>query len=113
MKDGGSFEQCDNAQAAVEVETMLVVGQHVSNSPNDKEQLVPSLDAMSPAVGRVSEVLVDSGYYSGSAVTAAESAEDGPKIYAAMKRHAHGRSVAQLEKHEDPPPHPPGAVLAP
>ncbi|MFT6178317.1 MAG: imidazole glycerol phosphate synthase subunit HisF [Akkermansiaceae bacterium] len=26
MKSGGSFEQCDNFQAAVEVETMLIVG---------------------------------------------------------------------------------------
>ncbi|MFT5191456.1 MAG: hypothetical protein ACI957_004495, partial [Verrucomicrobiales bacterium] len=34
MKDGGSFEQCYNAQAAVEVEveTMLIVGAQVSDA---------------------------------------------------------------------------------
>ena len=42
---GGGFEQCDNAQAAVEVESRLIVGQRVSDAPNDKEQLVPSLAA--------------------------------------------------------------------
>ena len=47
MKDGGSFEQCYNAQAAVEVETMLIVGAQVSDAPNDKEQLEPALNSVS------------------------------------------------------------------
>jgi transposase len=112
MKDGGSFEQCYNAQAAVEVETMLVVGQHVSNAPNDKQQLEPTLNAVSPAVGPVSEVLVDSGYYSQSAVAAVENGGEGPTVYAAMKRQSHGRSVQQLEEHPDPPAPPDGASVA-
>ena len=73
MKDGGGFEQCFNAQLAVEVETMLVVGQHVCNAPNDKQQLEPTLDCVSPAVGRVSKGLADSGYYSEQAVRAVEN----------------------------------------
>lgn len=112
MKDGGSFEQCFNAQAAVEVETMLVVGEHVCNSPNDKQQLEPTLTSVSPMVGKVSEVLADSGYYSEEAVTKVEDGGEGPTVYAATKRHRHGRSVEQLEKHEDPPPPPPEAPVA-
>jgi|TARA_B110000196_G_scaffold296960_1_gene287693 transposase len=112
MKDGGSFEQCFNAQAAVEVETMLVVGQHVSNAPNDKQQLEPTLNAVSPAVGPVSGVLADSGYYSERAVATVENGGEGPTVYAAMKRHSHGRSVQQLEKHPDPPAPPEGASAA-
>ena len=64
MKDGGSFEQCYNAQAAVEVATMLVVGQHVCNAPNDKQQLVPTLAVVSPVIKHVDNTLVDNGYYS-------------------------------------------------
>jgi len=112
MKDGGSFEQCYNAQAAVEVDTMLVVGQHVCNAPNDKEQLEPTLNSVSPVVGRVSKVLADSGYYSEAAVTAVEDGGEGPTVYAAMKRQGHGRSVKQLEKRDDPEPPPPGASIA-
>ena len=112
MKDGGSFEQCFNAQAAVEVETMLVVGQHVCNAPNDKQQLEPALGSVSPVVGSVSEALADSGYYSKEAVTEVEDGGRGPTVYAAMKRHHHGRSVEQLEKRDDPPAPPPGASVA-
>ena len=112
MKDGGSFEQCFNAQAAVEVGTMLVVGQHVCNAPNDKEQLEPTVFSVSPAVGDVANVLSDTGYYSEEAVTKVEDGGNGPTVYSAMKRHHHGRSVEQLEKREDPPPPPPGASVA-
>jgi hypothetical protein len=112
MKDGNSFEQCYNGQAVVEVETMLVVGNHVSDAPNDKEQLKPGLESIGPEVGEVSAVLVDSGYYSEGAVTKAEDGGKGPKVYAAMKRTSHGRSVEQLEKRDDPPAPPPGATVA-
>ena len=52
MKAGGGqhFEQSYNAQAAVEVESRLIVGQCVSQSPNDKQELVPTLPAI-PAEG--------------------------------------------------------------
>ena len=112
MKDGGSFNQCFNAQAAVEVETMLVVGGHVCNAPNDKQQLEPAVASVSPVVGSVSGVLADSGYYSAEAVTAVEDGDNGPRVLAAMKRHRHGRSVKQLEKRDDPPAPPPGASVA-
>ena len=112
MKDRGGFEQCFNAQAAVEVETMLVVGQYVCNAPNDKQQLEASVNSVRPKVGKVSAVLADSGYYSEQAVTTVEDGGNGPTVYAAMKRHPHGRSIEQLEKHEDPPAPPPDASLA-
>jgi transposase len=112
MKNGGSFDQCFNAQAAVEVDTMLIVGQRVCNAPNDKQQLESTLNSISPVVQRVSNALTDSGYYSEKAVTKVESADNGPKVYAAMKRHGHGRSIEQLEKREDPAAPPPGAPVS-
>ena len=112
MKDGGSFEQCYNAQAAVEVATMLVVGQHVCNAPNDKQQLVPTLAVVSPVIKHVKNTLVDSGYYSEAAVLTVESGVSDTTVYAAMKRQSHGRSVAQLEARADPPRPPAGASVA-
>jgi len=113
MKCGGSFEQCYNFQAVVEVGTMLIVGGFVTNAPNDKEQLKPLVEAISPVVGDVENVLVDNGYYSEKGVTEVENDGQGPTVYAAVKRTPHGRSVTQLEEHPDPEaPHLPGATVA-
>jgi len=38
---GGGFEQAYNAQASVDMETMLIVGNHVSQNPNDKQEVEP------------------------------------------------------------------------
>ena len=40
---GGGFEQCYNAQALVDSESMLVMAPHVTQAGNDKEQVVPML----------------------------------------------------------------------
>jgi transposase len=106
--NGGHFEQCYNAQAAVEVESRLIVGQRVDNAPNDKEQLIPTLGAVEAAAGPVAEVLIDSGFVSEAAVQAAEQDAEGNstgvQVLAAMGRQPHGRRVADLEKREDPAP---------
>src|SRR5690606_37792832 len=60
---GNHVEQAYNAQAAVD-EAMLIVGQRVSDAPNDKDELAPSVAAISPVVAaEVKAVLVDSGFY--------------------------------------------------
>ena len=112
MKDGGGFEQCYNAQAAVDVATMLIVGQHVCDEANDKRQLAPTVADVSPVVGQVDNALADTGYFSEAAVLAVESGDSGTTAFVAMKRQSHGRSVAQLEVRADPPPPPDGASVA-
>jgi len=113
MKTSDGFQQCYNVQAAVDAGTMLIIGGFVSDAPNDKEQLVPIVGAISPAVGNAANILADNGYYSGQAVTEVENNGDGPTVYAAVKRQHHGRSVADLEEKGDPPaPHLPGAGIA-
>ena len=61
---------------------------------------------------RQAKALVDSGYYSETAVQTVETGEQSPTVYAAMKRQSHGRSIAQLEVRDDPPPPPPDAPVA-
>ncbi len=113
MKSGKSqaFEQSYNVQAAVDVEgSYLIVGQRVTNHSNDKEELKPTLETVDPVVREVTEVLVDSGYFSEEAVKAVEA--DGDKtVYAAVDRQPHGRTVADLEKGADPEPPDEGAGL--
>lgn len=100
---GQHFEQAYNAQAAVETDSRLIVAARVTDAPNDKEQLVPTVQAV-PALMRqqVAAVLVDNGFYSAAAVTAVE-ADGGPTVYAAVEKTGHHRSVADLEQRPEPP----------
>ena len=43
---GGSFEQCYNAQAAVDTQTMLIVIPFVTQATNDKQQMEPALNKL-------------------------------------------------------------------
>ena len=105
--NGQHFEQSYNAQAAVDVQSRLIVGERVSQAPNDKQELVPTLQAIPPQVGFIEAVLVDSGFYSENAVRAVEQSVEGQArgttVYAAMERKSHHRSVADLEKKSEPP----------
>ena len=78
--NGQHFEQCFNAQAAVEVDSRLIVGDRVSQAPNDKQELVPTVAAIPAEAGKVGAVLTDNGFYSEKAVqqieqTARDAAE--------------------------------------
>lgn len=110
---GDHFEQAYNAQAAVEVESRLIVGQRVCDAPNDKQQLGPTLAAVTAAAGPVAQVLVDSGFVSEAAIRAveedAQGAATGTEVLAALKREHHGRTVSDLEKKAAPNAPAPGA----
>jgi len=102
--NGNHFEQSYNAQAAVDVESRLIVGQRVSQAPNDKQELVPTLAAIPAAAGPVALALVDSGFFSEQAVAQVEGAGAGPVVYAAVEKTGPHRSVADLEKKAEPEP---------
>jgi hypothetical protein len=101
--NGQHFQQSYNAQAAVEVESRLIVGERVSVAPNDKQELVPTLAAIPEEAGTVTAALVDSGYFSEKAVTQIERTTD-TVIYAAVEKTGHHRSVADLEARSEPEP---------
>jgi len=104
---GQHFEQAYNAQAAVDA-ALLIVGERVSDAPNDKQELVASVAAISPVVAaEVRAVLVDSGFYSAAAVAAVEQKPDGTAsgvtVYAAVEKTSHHKSVADLLPQPEPP----------
>ena len=108
--NGDHFEQAYNAQAAVDTGTYLIVGQLVTDSPNDKQQLNPVLESIPAEVAEPENILADTGYYSEDAVKKAE-ADDGLKVYCAMAKSGHHVSVADLEKQPIAFPPPPGASV--
>ena len=114
--NGPHFEQSYNAQAAVEVESRMIVGRRVSQAPNDKQELVPTVAAIAQPVASVAAVLIDSGFYSAAAVQAVEQTEPGQSsgtiVYAAMEKKAHHRTVSDLEQKSEPSAPVPGASIS-
>lgn len=91
---GKHFEQSYNAQAGVEVESMLIVSTALSNQPNDKQELLPMLDAARSNGFEVNKVLADTGYYSEDNVTGAQARRAEP--YIAVEKQSHGIKLESI-----------------
>jgi transposase len=65
MKGADGFVQAYNTQIAVEPNFQWIVGQRVTQAVNDKQQMVPTVEAIRQQSGqKPEEVLTDSGYCS-------------------------------------------------
>ncbi len=85
---GKHFEQSYNAQAGVEVESMLIVSNSLSDQPNDKQELLPALDAAKANGFKVKKVLADTGYYSEDNVQGADARS--VDAFIAVEKQSHG-----------------------
>ena len=95
MKGADGFVQAYNAQAAVEPEFQLIVGQTVTEAANDKEQLMPMLATIEEQSGqRPEDVLADSGYCSEKNLEGLESAEK-------PERRVDGYIATERQKHDE------------
>ena len=98
----GGFEQCYNAQAAVDTASKLIVAVHITQQSNDKQELEPTLKnlaALPEELGSATEFLADSGYYSETNVNACEAAEITP--YISVDRQSHNQSP--WDRFKEPP----------
>jgi transposase len=76
MKMGTAFEQCYNAQAAVDAESQLIVANDLTNNAADNGELVPMIEAVETTVGQLPQrVVADSGYRSETAFVVLEKKE--------------------------------------
>ena len=98
MKTGAtkSFEQCYNAQAAVDGECQVIVAARVTQAGNDKEQLAPMVAAVKANTGAAPATLTaDAGYYSESNVRECEARGIDP--FLAVGRIKHGEAGPPVE----------------
>lgn len=105
LVSGGGFEQCYNAQAAVDTTTKLIVSAHVTQQSNDKQELVPTLEnlaSLPKELGTVTELIADSGYFSETNVKACEEEKVTP--YIAVDRQQHNQPL--WDRFTEPPPLP-------
>lgn len=100
---GGGFDQCYNAQASVDIETMLIVGQHLSQNPNDKLEIDPALEVLKTLpehLGTVDCLLADAGYFSEANVESCQEEKILPMISAHRDKHNQGLK----ERYSEPAP---------
>jgi transposase/IS5 family transposase len=100
LASGGSFEQCYNAQAAVDAESMLILAQHVTQATNDKQQVEATIEALQalPEDMKPERLLADTGYFSAYNVEVCEAAGIEPLIAVARDSH----HPAWRERFEEP-----------
>ena len=96
MPSSQGFVQACNAQAAVDIDSHLVVAEHVSNHTNDKQELAPALrclDEREEVVGQPQALLADAGCFSDENVKRCEA--EGIEPYIASGRERHHQPLAE------------------
>jgi len=97
------WDQCGNAQAAVDSKKQIIIACDVTNESNDKQQFEPMLEQTQENVGEDKKIKVasaDSGYYSESNVKFAEDKRI--DTYIATKRTKHSDPVSKAPRGRPP-----------
>ncbi len=109
MPSKGGFEQAYNAQIGVDIETHLVVENHVSQAANDFQEVEPALanlEALPDELGAFEALLADTGYCSEGNVERCRGKGMEPSFAQARQKHN-----PPLEERFAPDPEPPSGTL--
>jgi len=101
-----SCTQSYNAQAVVSNESMLIVGNHVSQCSNDSGELLPAVASIPKALGQPGELLADSSYGSATAVEGLKAAGIEGYISIGGESQHRDRSYDYRPREPKPPPDP-------
>jgi len=96
------FNQHYNVQVAVDQESMLIVGNTLSNHPTDREEALPTVDAIPAKVGKPKAAALDNGYWSLPNVAGLDERRIEP--YIATGRDSHHQSWQERFAQEPEPP---------
>lgn len=73
MGKKGQFDYAYNGQISVDADSQIIIGQHISQHANDKQEVEPALQALQDAAGQLPDQMsLDNGYCSGSNLQALE-----------------------------------------
>jgi transposase len=91
MKKGSGFEQCYNAQAAVDKSNQIIVAAYVTQAGNDKQQLEPLVQRTIEQVGILPDKgLADAGYFSEAVTESLKQRHGSTEWLISPGRLAHG-----------------------
>jgi transposase len=96
------FDQHYNVQVAVDQGSMLIVGNTLSNHPTDREEALPTVDAIPAEVGKPKAAALDNGYWSPTNVAGLDERRIEP--YIATGRDSHHQSWQERFAQEPEPP---------
>lgn len=100
--NNAGFEQAYNAQAAVDQASRFIVACSLSNHPNDKAEVEPTLAALAPELGTPPAAALDNGFFSAPNIAALERQQIEP--YIATGREPHHQSWQERFAGEPEPP---------
>jgi transposase len=101
--NNAGFDQHYNAQVGVDQTTMLIVATGLSDHPNDKQELEPTLDAIPPEIGQPKAAAFDNGFFSEANIKTCEAR--GIEPYIATGREPHHQSwQSRFAEQPAPPP---------
>jgi len=84
-KKGGEFSYSYNPQISVDSEHQIIVGQHVSQRANDKQEVEPALEQIKETTGQqAKQMSLDNGFLSGDNLQTLEKV--GVKAYVAINK---------------------------
>ena len=101
--NNGGFDQHYNVQAAVDQDSRLIVGNTVSNHPNDQAEAIPTVDAIPTEVGKPKAAALDNGYFSSTNIEELEARGIEPYIATGGDRH-HQSWQERFAQEPAPPP---------
>ena len=113
MPSHEGFVQSYNAQASVDADSHLVLARHLSQQPNDKQEVAPTLERLGQlpdALGQVDTLLADSGYFSEANAKRCEA--EGITPYIAEGRQRHNEPLHERFAADPPEPPQPNPVEA-
>jgi transposase len=85
MGKNGNFDYSYNGQISVDSDTQIIVGQHLSQNANDKQELKPALEQVEETTGEQPDKLsADNGYMSGDNLEALD--ESSVDVYIATDK---------------------------
>jgi transposase len=90
MPSTEGFVQAYNAQAAVDIDSHMIVENHITQQTNDKQQIEPALERlneMADSLGKPEGLLADTGYFSENNVNRCVDEDITPYISGSRQRH--------------------------
>jgi len=97
------FDQHYNVQVAVEQDSFLIAAHTLSNHPTDRNEAIPTLDAIPPQVGKPEAGALDAGYFSEHNIAEMERREIEPYIATGREPHHKSWRVRFAEQTAPPP----------
>jgi len=113
LTSSNGWQQAYNVQNSVDMDSYIILGGHITQATNDKQQLKPALDeveGLPDELGTIKRLSADSGYFSQTNVEDVIGRQATPYIAKGRQNH-HPDWKQQLSK-ADPPPDDPTPIQA-